>query len=91
MIRSSVDLPQPEGPDQGNELAGLDVEVDALQRRHSGLELLRDALDRNGVHAKFSGARFRTSRSRTTIARKKTMPSSAQTMIVAHRFAGWIV
>ena len=33
--------------DQGNELAGLDVEVDALQRRHSGLELLRDALDRN--------------------------------------------
>src|SRR3954453_7755014 len=76
--------------DQGNEPAGLDVEVDALQRRHSGLELLRDVLDRNGLHAMFSGARFRTSRSRTTIARKKTIPRSAQTMIVAHRFAGWI-
>ena len=28
---SSVDLPQPDGPDQHDELAALDVEVDALQ------------------------------------------------------------
>ena len=32
MIRSSVDLPQPDGPDQRDELARLDVEVDPVQR-----------------------------------------------------------
>src|SRR3954451_7254008 len=81
-------LPAPGRPDQRDELSRLDVEVDSGQRGDSRTELLRDASNRDRGHAKFSGARFNTSRSTTTTARKNTIPSSAQTMIVAQRFAG---
>ena len=91
MIRSSVDLPQPDGPISETNSPRLDVEVDPVERGHAGLELLRDALDRDGwavVHATCSGARRRTSFSASTIAPKKAKPSTAQTMFVAHSRSG---
>ena len=75
-------------PDQGDELTWLDVQVDPVQRGHPGAESLRDASERYRAHATCSGARLRTTRSSRTTARKNVMPSSAQAMIVAHRFAG---
>src|SRR3954453_6934367 len=41
-------------------------------------------------HATCSGARLSISRSSRTTARKNVMPSSAQAVIVAQRFAGWV-
>ena len=62
MMRRSVDLPQPDGPDQRDELARLDREVDALERdRLAVRECLRDALElddlRRRVMRTCSGAR----------------------------------
>ena len=92
MIRSSVDFPQPDGTDQRDELAGLDVEVDLLQREHvAALESLREALDRDGRgvgHATFSGARRTSSFSATATITKKRIPSAAAMMFVAHRLGG---
>ena len=74
-------LPAPGRPDQGDELALADLEVDALQRRHLPLgEDLRDALegdDRFGAHTRRSGARLTTSFSARRTARKKRIPSTA--------------
>ena len=39
IIRSAVDLPQPDGPDEDHELAVLDLEVDVLD----GLEAVADS------------------------------------------------
>jgi hypothetical protein len=51
MTRSSVDLPQPEGTDQRDELAGLDREVDVLQRDDvAALEALRAGPDLDDTH-----------------------------------------
>ena len=38
MIRRSVDLPQPDGPISDTNSPGLDVEVDALERRDARAE-----------------------------------------------------
>src|SRR5438034_3972909 len=76
--------------DERDELARLDVEVDPVQRGHAGFEPLRHSLERDGVHAMFSGARLSTSRSSRTTARKNVIPSSAHATIVAQRFAGWV-
>src|SRR5581483_11515174 len=80
-------------PDQRDELARLDLEVDPLERgRRAAREPLRHALERHDsggpVHATFSGARRTIAFSAATTARKKTMPTSAATMFVAHRFCG---
>ena len=58
MISSKVDLPQPDGPDNGEELAALQLEVDRPQRvqrrrraaRHEGLADVAqaDLLSRHG-------------------------------------------
>jgi hypothetical protein len=40
MMRSSVVLPQPEGPEQGDQLAGRDVEVDVVERLEIAERLL---------------------------------------------------
>ena len=44
IMRSSVDLPQPEGPTNDDELAIGDVEVDALDDLH-GAETLANVLE----------------------------------------------
>ena len=80
-------------PDQGDELPGADLEVDALERPDLALcELLRDGLELDDirllVHATCSGARRTTIFSTTTTTRKKTIPSAAATRFVAHRFSG---
>ena len=94
MIRSSVDLPQPR-PDQRDELAGLDVEVDPLEREHvAALEALRQPCDRDGRcfrHATFSGARWTNSRSARATTMKKAIPSSAAMMFVAQRLSGEVM
>src|SRR4029079_2122371 len=64
-------------PDQRDELARVDLEVDVLQRDRAALELLRDALDRDRCHATCSGARRTTSFSAATTTRKKRTPSAA--------------
>ena len=93
MMRSSVDLPQPDGPISETNSPGWMSSVDVLQRRHAGAERLREAVDRDDDvrlvgHATFSGARRSTSRSVTATATKKTMPSAAQTTFVAQRNVG---
>ena len=75
-------------PDQGDEFAGLHVEVDAVQRGHACPEPLGDSFERDRFHATCSGARFKTRRSSRTTARKNVIPSSAQATIVAQKFAG---
>src|SRR6476620_9239310 len=67
-------------PDQGDELALLDLEVDVLERDRAALELLRDAVDRDDGQATCSGARRTTICSAPTTRRKKAMPSAAATM-----------
>ena len=51
MIRSSVVLPQPDGPEQRQKLAGGDVELDVVERKYVA-EAVRDAL---GAHARLDG------------------------------------
>ncbi len=41
-MRSKVDLPQPEGPTSADELAIVDVEVEAVDHRH-GAEAFLDS------------------------------------------------
>ena len=43
MIRSSVVLPEPDGPEQGHELAGIDLQRDAAERGEA-VELLHHLL-----------------------------------------------
>ena len=43
MVRSSVDLPQPDGPDEDAELALVDVEVDAAQGVHLAVVFVQAA------------------------------------------------
>ena len=92
MMRSSVDLPQPDGPISETNSPGCDLEVDLLRARsRRPWNGFGQALDRDGrtvAHAMCSGARRTTSFSASTIATKKAMPSSAATMFVAQRFAG---
>ena len=52
-MRSSVVLPQPEGPSKREELAGGDVERHAVDRRRGGA---REALH-HGLDAQMSGGR----------------------------------
>ena len=41
MMLSSVDLPQPDGPQQGHELLGLHREVHLAQRHHVAAATIR--------------------------------------------------
>ena len=87
-------LPASRRPDQRDELARRDLEVDVLQRGDARAEGLREPLDRDDAlgragHAKFSGARRRISRSASATAPNSTRPSTAQTMFVAQRNVGW--
>ena len=50
MMPISVVLPAPFGPEQREEIALLDVQVDALQRLHAVLVGLRQAADRERMH-----------------------------------------
>ena len=52
-MRSSVDLPQPDGPTSTHELAVGDVDVDAVQDRGRA-EVLLDRLDRDAGHVRSS-------------------------------------
>ena len=49
-MRSSVDLPQPDGPDQDDELAVADVDVDAVNHLDRA-EGLADLADRDRGHS----------------------------------------
>ena len=89
MMRSSVDLPQPDGPDQRDELALLDLEVDVLQRDRAALELLRDALDRDGASCDVLRRAAHDELLGGDDDEEEGMPSSAATMFVAQRFCGW--
>src|SRR4029079_2380912 len=84
-------LAAPGRPDQRDELALLDLEVDVLERDGAALELLRDAVDRDDGHATCSGARRTTTFSAPMTIRKKAMPSAAAMMFVAQRFCGWML
>ena len=44
-----MDLPQPDGPDEGDELPGLDVEVDALEGDELAQPLVLVAADPEGL------------------------------------------
>ena len=87
-------LPAARRSDQRDELATLDLEVDALERRDTALaEDLRDAADRRRPSRQRShqllrrhGARRASRRGATT--RKKAIPSSAAMRFVAQRFSG---
>ena len=85
-------LAAPRRPDQRDELAALDLEVDALERSDTALaEDLRDAPERDdGVAltrvAPALGARRASRRATTT--RKNEIPSSAAKRFVAQRFVG---
>ena len=46
IMRSVVDLPQPDGPDQHDELVIGDLQVDALHRLHAAVVVLDDLADR---------------------------------------------
>ncbi len=75
-------LPAPRRPDQRDELASLDLQVDALERPDTALaEDLREALDRDdggvAVQTSRSGARCTTTFSATSTTRKKPIPSNA--------------
>ena len=71
MTLTSVVLPPPDGPHDGDELAGLDRQIDVLQ--HEGLAVgvaeedvaqLDPALDRPGVGQRLVVARFRAGSAR---------------------------
>src|SRR5581483_8891011 len=85
-------LAAPRRADQRDELAGADVHVDAFERGHAAAERFADAGDLDDVcgpgHATFSGAPRSTRRSAARTARKKTIPSAAQTTFVAQRNVG---
>ena len=95
MTRSSVDLPQPDGPISETNSPRSTSRSDVLQRGDAAArERLRDVAegdDRAGVrraHAICSGGRRTTSFSATTTARKNAMPSAAAIRFVAHRYVG---
>ena len=94
MIRRSVDFPHPDGPISETNSPGAIVEVDVLERecRPCGRTSSGPGSRRRSgsAHARCSGARRTTSLSASTTATKKTMPSTAQTMFVAHSNGGWI-
>ena len=95
MTRSSVDLPQPDGPMSETNSPGVELEVDVLERGDVPVrERLRDVADLDDglllAHATASGARRTTSFSAMTTTTKKTMPSSAATMFVAQSSCGSI-
>src|SRR5918993_65991 len=84
------------GPDQGDELARLDVEVDPVEREHvAALEALREGGDRDGggirAHATCSGARCTSSLSASATTRKNVTPRMAAMMFVAHRLSGEVM
>ena len=57
IMRSSVDFPQPDGPDEDHELAVGDVEADVVDGREAVAVLLDDVLERDGGHGiSFGGA-----------------------------------
>ena len=78
--------------DQRDELSGLDLEVDRIEREHLAAdERAREAAQRDGRrvrHAKCSGARRTTSFSASATTPKKAMPSAAATRLVAQRLGG---
>ena len=85
--RSSVDLPQPDGPISETSSPWGDVEVDAGQRRHlalaAGIEHLVDGRDGDRLVAscRLPGGRPRMrTRSRTSMSPTKRMPSTPAAM-----------
>ena len=83
------------GADQGDELAGPDLEVDVEESGRAGAEGLREPRHRDhvrgrrlGAHTSCSGARRTTRCSARTTQPKKTSPSAAHTMFVAQRKVG---
>ena len=91
MTRSSVDLPQPGRPDERDELARLELELDVLECGDVALrERLRHALDLDDTHATFSGARRTIAFSARTTSTKKAIPRNAAITSVAHSSCGSI-
>ena len=88
MIRSSVDLPQPDGPIRETNSPGSTSRSMPSSAVTPALNCFETPLSETRFHATCSGARFRISRSSRTTARKNMMPSSAQATIVAHEIRG---
>ena len=93
MIRSSVDLPQPEGPISETNSPGWTSRSIVLEREHvAALEALRERprpTTAAGVaHATCSGARRTSSFSAIATTAKKRIPSAAAMMFVAQRLGG---
>ena len=91
------------GPDQRDELARMDVEIDRRERGHAGPAGRGVALghtaegDRGGpghgrgAHATCSGARCTTRRSASKTTEKNVIPSAAATTFVAQSDAGEVM
>ena len=94
MIRSSVDLPQPDGPMSETNSPWPTVEVDALERasRAARERFVRPSIETTAcsLTRTCSGARWTTIFSATDDGEEEEMPSSAATMFVAQRFSGSI-
>src|SRR5205823_2512395 len=80
-------LPAAGGPDERDELALGDREVDLLERDRPP-EALRDAFDPDDAHTRCSGARLTASFSASRTARKNRIPSAAAMMFVAQSCVG---
>ena len=72
MIRSSVDLPQPDGPDHDDELARLDREAHALDGAE-GAVVLGDVLDDEAWHHSALTCRARPGWTKYFCEKKKTV------------------
>ena len=95
MIRSSVDLPQPEGPISETNSPGWtsrsirsSASTSPRSKRFESPVTETAAASR---HATFSGARWTSSRSASATTAKKAIPSSAAMMFVAQRLSGEVM
>ena len=93
ITRSSVDLPQPDGPiSETNSPASTwrSMSCSAVTFPCGNVFVTRRSRRRRARSRACSGARWTTSFSTITTTRKKTIPSAAATMFVAQSFSGWI-
>ena len=92
MIRSSVDLPQPDGPISETNSPGWTSRSmpssASTSPRSKRFERFLTETAAASRHATFSGARWTSSRSAIATTPKKRIPSAAAMMFVAQRLGG---
>ena len=65
MMRSAVDLPQPDGPSSERNSPATHVEIETVERERAGVERLADAAQRNDRRGR--GLRHRYFRKPTSV------------------------